>query len=341
MNRIASPLARKVLGIVFSAALMAGCATAAPGQIAIQPTNPPAPAPDIRASGPSGPDTGAAPISTPQPTSAAPPTAPAPTAEAEPAGRRSTAPGPVSHDPGDSELLAALESLPLEFAERGIWFANPKQSLEVSGAPRPRSLEEFRSLSEDQRQRYVRNSGGGVSSLLITARQTAPHWKGAYGFSFFEIDAITATGMDNYMPLETNYITGEFDEDAIVEHLTELGYRTEPAGGDVYYAIRDDFEQDLSLTNEATRSALGRANRIFVGDNLLVVSPRAPVPDGQQWRGAFRDRLSCLRGHGRRPLRSPDRRPSDPGGHAGPRHRHPPGNGPGQRGPSGGVGGHA
>ncbi len=139
--------------------------------------------------------------------------------------------GPASPDDGESELLEAMESLPLEFAERGIWFTNPKQSLEASGVPRPRSLEEFEALSEDQRQKYVRNSGGGVSSLLITVKQTTPHWKGAYGFSIFEVDAITATGMYNYMPLETNYITGEFDEEAIVQRLTELGYRTEPAGG--------------------------------------------------------------------------------------------------------------
>ena len=52
--------------------------------------------------------------------------------------------------------------------------------------------------------------------------------------------------------------------------------RAEAAGDDVYYAIRNDREQDLSLTNPATRSVLGKANRIFVGDNLLVVSPDTP-----------------------------------------------------------------
>ena len=274
MNRIASPLARKVLGIVLCASLMAGCATAAPDPTAIQTTNPPTPAPDIRTSGPSGPDTEAAPIPTPETRSAAPLTAPAPTAE--PAKRRPTPSGSVSRAPGDSELLSALESLPLEFAERGIWFANPKGSLEVSGAPRPRSLEELESLPEDQQQQWARNSGGGGSLLLITARQTMEHWKEAYGFSFFEVDAVTFTGMDNYMPLATNHITGEFDEETIVNSLTDLGYRTESVGDDVYYAIRDDFDQDLSLTNPATHSALGSANRIFVGDNLLVVAPDTP-----------------------------------------------------------------
>ena len=86
-----------------------------------------------------------------------------------------------------------------------------------------------------------------------------PHWEGAYGFSFFQVDAVTVTGMGNYLTLETNYITGEFDEETIAERLAGLGYRTEPVGDDFYHAIRDDFEQDLSLTNEATRSALGNA----------------------------------------------------------------------------------
>ena len=274
MNRIASPLARKVLGIVLCASLMAGCATAAPDPTAIQPTNPPTPAPDIRTSGPSGPDTEVAPILTPETLSAAPLTAPAPTAE--PPERGLAAPGPVSYDPGNSELLTALAALPLEFAERGIWFAHPKGSLEVSGAPRPRSFEELESLPEDQQQKWARNSGAGVPRLLSTASQTMAHWKEAYGFSFFEVDAVTVTGMHNDMMLETNRITGQFDEEAIIQHLTELGYRTEPAGDDVYYAIRDDFGQDLSLTNPATRSALGSANRIFVGDNLLVVAPDTP-----------------------------------------------------------------
>ena len=274
MNRIAGPLARKVLGIVLCASLMAGCATAAPDPTAIQPTNPPTPAPDVRTSGPSGPDTEVAPILTPETLSAAPLTAPAPTAE--PAERRSTPSGPVSHDPGDSELLSALASLPLEFAERGIWFANPKQSREESSAPSPRSFEEFKSLPEDQRRKWSSTSSRGISSLLITVRQTMPHWGEAYGFSFFQVDSVTVTGMANNMPLETNRITGEFDEEAIIQHLTELGYRTESVGDDVYYAIRDDFGQDLSLTNPATRSALGKANRIFVGDDLLVVAPDTP-----------------------------------------------------------------
>ncbi len=269
-NHIISSFSRKVLGIALSAALMTGCATAAPNPTRIQLT----PTQAIPTLSSSGPTTAPSPIPAPEPPSAAPFTAPAPTAE--PPVRGLAASGRVSYDPGESELLSALESLPLEFSERGIWFSNPKQSLEVSGAPRPRSLEEFESLPEDQRRKWGRNSGGGVSSFLITARQTMPHWEDAYGFSLFQFDTITVTGMANYTPMEPNYITGEFDEETIIERLTDLGYRTEPVGHDVYYAIRNDSEQDLSLINPATRSALGKANRIFVGDNLLVVSPDTP-----------------------------------------------------------------
>ena len=274
LNKIARPLSRKVLGIVLCASLMAGCATAAPDPATIPPTIQTTRAPAVRTPSSSGPATAASSIPTPEPASAATLTAPTPATETPAKG--AAASGTVSHDPGDSELLSALESLPLEFAERGIWFGNPKGSLEVSGAPRPRSLEELESLPEDQQQQWARNSGGGGSLLLTTARQTMEHWKEAYGFSFFEVDAITFTGMDNYMPLATNHITGEFDEETIVNSLTDLGYRTESVGDDVYYAIRDDREQDLSLTNPATRSALGSANRIYVGDDLLVVSSDTP-----------------------------------------------------------------
>ncbi len=184
--------------------------------------------------------------------------------------------GPVTSNPDGSELLGSLEALPLEFAERGIWFANRKQALEAAGAPRPASFEDFIALPETQRKDYFRHSGEAVSHLLTTMRQTMPDWENAYGFSFFDVDDVTFTGMGNLSPGETNHIIGEFDEEAFIRSLTELGYRTESAGDEVYYAIRDDFGQDVSLTNPATGSALGHANRIFVGNNLLVVSPDTP-----------------------------------------------------------------
>ena len=174
----------------------------------------------------------------------------------------------------ESELLAALASLPLEFEERGIWFANPKQSLEVAGASRATNFEEFRALPEDQRKLFVRSYAGRISNLMSVMRQTLADWEEAYGFSFYEIDAVTVT--DDLKPREMHHFTGEFDEEAIVRSLTGLGYRTESMGDDVYYAIRDDFGQDLFLTNPAARRALGQANRIFIGDNFLVVSPDTP-----------------------------------------------------------------
>lgn len=74
-------------------------------------------------------------------------------------------------------------------------------------------------------------------------------------------------GMETFLPFETNYLAGKFDEETIIQRLTELGYRAESVGDDVYYAIRNEREQDTSLRNPATRSAFGYANRIFVADN--------------------------------------------------------------------------
>ena len=264
-----SPMARWFSCRIVAMALVtllftAGCTTGTP-----DPTGTPAPTvPGIETRSPAG--TGAPPH--PTQTAFPPASTPTDTPSSTELQRPLKGAGPASPDDGESELLAVLASLPLEFRDRGIWFSNFKQSLEVAGASRPADLEEFESWPLERAQKYARNSGGAVSSLVITMRQAMPHWEDAYGFSFFEIDAVTVTGMETLLNFETNYFTGEFDEEAIVQSLTELGYRTESSGDDVYYAIRNDREQDTSLRNPATRSAFGYANRIFVADNLLVVS---------------------------------------------------------------------
>ena len=255
-----------IVAMALLALLFTGCATASPA---------PTPKPDPTVAGmetraPTATVVPELPTPTAFPPVSAPADVPAPAGPENPLAGA----GPAGRDEGESELLAALAALPLEFEERGIWFSNFKQSLEVAGISRATNFKEFRSLPEDQRKLYVRNFGGRVSSLLSVMRQTLADWEDAYGFSFYEIDAVTVTS--DSKPLETHYVTGEFDEEAIVQSLTELGYRTESVGDDVYYAIRDDFEQDLSLTNPATHAALGQANRIFVGDNLLMVSPDTP-----------------------------------------------------------------
>ena len=266
MNSLmARGFSHRIFGMALLALLFTGCMTASPTPI-------PTPAPTVPGMEPiTRAVTGAPTRATP--TGLPPASAPTATPSSTELERPLKVAGPASPGDGESELLASLASLPLEFKDRGIWFSNPKQSLEIAGASRPADLEELESWPAEQGQKYARNSGGPVSSLVITMRQTMPHWEDAYGFSFFEIDAVTVTGMETLMPFETNYLTGEFDEEAIVRSLAELGYDTESAGDDVYYAIRNDREQDTSLRNPATRSAFGYANRIFVGDNLLVVSP--------------------------------------------------------------------
>ena len=305
-------------GIVAMALLFTGCATASPA---------PTPKPDPTVAGmetraPTATVVPELPTPTAFPPVSAPADVPAPAGPENPLAGA----GPAARDEGESELLAALAALPLEFAERGIWFSNFKQSLEVAGISRATNFKEFRSLPEDQRKLYVRNFGGRVSSLLSVMRQTLADWEDAYGFSFYEIDAVTVTS--DSKPLETHYVTGEFDEEAIVQSLTELDYRTESVGDDVYYAIRDDFEQDLSLTNPATHAALGQANRIFVGDNLLMVSPDTPpvfqvirARNGEIPTLAESPAFASIAAELSDP---PERRPAHPGGRSGPGYRHPP-----------------
>ena len=145
-------------GIVAMALLFTGCATASPA---------PTPKPDPTVAGmETRAPTGTVAPARPTPTRLAPASSPTvPPAPAEPADPLTGA-GPAARDEGESELLAALAALPLEFEERGIWFSNFKQSLEVAGISRATNFKEFRSLPEDQRKLYVRNFGGRVSSLL-------------------------------------------------------------------------------------------------------------------------------------------------------------------------------
>ena len=214
-HRISSLLSQSLLGAVLSVCLAVACATT-PGPA------PKAPAPTLGTPTPFEPATTAPSHPALEPAAAPTSTSPTETTDIPPDGL------PVSYDPGESELLAALESLPLEFAARGIWFSNLKQFLEVAGAPRPRDLEEFESLPEDQRTRFSGNAGGPVSSLLITMRQTMSDWEEAYGFSFFEVDTVTVTGMGNLMPFGTNHFTGELDEDTIVRKLADWATALSP-----------------------------------------------------------------------------------------------------------------
>ena len=303
-----------IVAMALLAMLFTGCATASPA---------PTPKPDPTVAGmetraPTATVVPELPTPTAFPPVSAPADVPAPAGPENPLAGA----GPAARDEGESELLAALA---LEFEERGIWFSNFKQSLEVAGISRATNFKEFRSLPEDQRKLYVRNFGGRVSSLLSVMRQTLADWEDAYGFSFYEIDAVTVTS--DSKPLETHYVTGEFDEEAIVQSLTELGYRTESVGDDVYYAIRDDFEQDLSLRTRPRTPHWDKPTASSSGTTSCGV-PRhttgAPGHPGPQRGDSHPGRIPCFRQHCRRAFRPPERRPAHPGGRSGPGYRNSP-----------------
>ena len=147
-----------IVAMALLAMLFTGCATASPA---------PTPKPDPTVAGmetraPTATVVPELPTPTAFPPVSAPADVPAPAGPENPLAGA----GPAARDEGESELLAALAALPLEFEERGIWFSNFKQSLEVAGISRATNFKEFRSLPEDQRKLYVRNFGGRVSSLL-------------------------------------------------------------------------------------------------------------------------------------------------------------------------------
>ncbi len=201
----------------------------------------------------------------PEPLTAAPPTPEASTFPPQ---------TPVPYEPGESELVDALDSLPLTFEERGLWFSNFGQALELAGAAEPGSVEELLALPEDEKQKYIRAwGGGGFGSGLIDQMRQTREWGEAFGFSNYLIDVAVATGLHYSSPLEPNFFTGDFNEDFIVGKLDGLDYRTETAAGQTYYAIRDDFAQDLK--DPVGRFAMGSVNRVYVEDGVLIASPNS------------------------------------------------------------------
>ena len=174
-----------------------------------------------------------------------------------------------------------LDSLPVSFGKEGIWFVNFRKVLDLAGAPRPKTFEEFVAWPEDQRQQYLNALGGFIVSNHLVGMRFDRRWTDAFGFSPLQVHTAVSPGPVPDDVLLPSFFTGEFDSDLVTERLDALGYRPESASDRRFYAIRNDFEQDLK--DPVGRFALGSANRIFVDDTVVVLSPNTePVADTLQ-----------------------------------------------------------
>ena len=166
-----------------------------------------------------------------------------------------------------------MEKLPASFKEQGMWFSDYNRALELAGAPRPRSFEEYMSLSGDGRGAWVAARHGivNMADLMDKARVRGRQWEKAFGFGMFDMDLLVSIGTYSALPLQLAYLEGDFREEGIRERLLDLGYQERFAGESVYYAIEGDFK--ASFRDPVARLAVSSMNRVFVEDGALVASP--------------------------------------------------------------------
>ena len=172
-----------------------------------------------------------------------------------------------------SQLLRVMGKLPASFKEQGMWFSDYDRAMELAGAPRPSSMEEYMALSKDARRAY--NAADQIMNrrdLLEIARSGGRVWEEAFGFGRFDIDLLASFGSSNFHPLQLAYLEGDFRQEEIRERLLDLGYEERFAGESVYYAIRGDYKGG-DLQDPVALRAGGNMNRVFVEDGTLVASP--------------------------------------------------------------------
>jgi len=140
-------------------------------------------------------------------------------------------------------LLEALGKLPLSFKEEGVWFNDYAQALEAAAAPRPATLAEYLTLSEDERDAYHTATQGFAMGpgLFASIRDNVAEWEQRLGFSRFAVAVAVSTGEVNpgFPPSEAAYMSLEYDQEIFRQGLLDLGYVEGSANGVTYYTPRD------------------------------------------------------------------------------------------------------
>jgi hypothetical protein len=81
------------------------------------------------------------------------------------------------------------------------------------------------------------------------------------------------------------YIEGEFDGATVQQKLLELGYEEREAAGRTYYAIREDYQQEMMAPTPVLR--FNTYNRLYVDDSALIAAPATEMIEGvlRTWAG--------------------------------------------------------
>jgi hypothetical protein len=176
-----------------------------------------------------------------------------------------------SADPGEpptsSPLVRALERLPLDFKEKGVWFGDVGRALAIAGWPGPLGEEELQALERSEFEAYLWATNGIVLDTSISGRPQE-QWEDTFGFNLSDISLSVRTGEFSTDPQGAALLEGIFDSDIVRRRLQDLGYKEESAAGRTYYTIRGDYEMDYD--DPGSRLAISQMNRVFVEDGMLI-----------------------------------------------------------------------
>ena len=186
---------------------------------------------------------------------------------------------------GASHLLDAMEKMPVKWAEEGIWFHDWGRALEIANAPKPRNIDEFLALSEEEQEAYSQADDGIAPGpdVRMQMMDYLQEWQEAFGFTMFQMDLAITPGTTYSEYARPAYIEGEF-EAATVQELG-LGYEERQTAGRTYYAIREDYQGDVK--DPTGRIALNTVNRVYIDENSLISAPAADMIEGvlEAWAG--------------------------------------------------------
>lgn len=159
-----------------------------------------------------------------------------------------------------SGVTAMLEKVPLKLPGLGAddlfqgSYADVATQLAVTGTERPDSID------SPGLQDWI--AATAVTPTPSYATQFLAQWRELFGFDLFQADETLEISSP---PFNLTLYEGEFDEDAVVRALDDLGYEAVDVDGAAVFAIRDDYEIDI-------RSPAG-----FV---LATMNVAAILPDG-------------------------------------------------------------
>lgn len=163
-----------------------------------------------------------------------------------------------------------LTLVPALWLEKGVWISNISKAVQSSGAPNPRTLEEYLDMGEEERASFSAAIAKAFPTGFVTIMRESPReWKEEFGLELFSLKSTADFGTTSGFPQKPAVLLGEFSESEITGKLLNSGYQPKTYESKEYYAIGKDFGANLA------ESPLARnlANRVFVGKEVIVASP--------------------------------------------------------------------